>query len=102
VCVFHGYTSSLVCFKLEKQWNNNNKETSSRYHLHYIVIARSDPTFKRLDIVEEYSRNNIAVLNPNNEINVIFLTNQSGYDYASKVIHELDMINYIVTAHYVK
>ena len=86
--------------KLEKQWNikNNNKNTSSRnHHLHYIVIARSDATFKRFDIVEEYRRNNIAVLNPDNEINVIFLTNQSGYDYASKVMHESDMINYIVT-----
>jgi hypothetical protein len=89
--------------KLEKKWNNkndnNNKETSSsRYHhLHYIVIARSDATFKRLDVVEEYRRNNIAVLDTNNEINVIFLTNQSGYDYASKVMHESDMISYIVT-----
>jgi hypothetical protein len=80
--------------RLEKQWNNG---TSSSQHLHYIVIARSDATFKRLDIVEEYSRNNIAVLNPNYEINVIFLTNQSGYDYASKIMHESDMINYIVT-----
>jgi hypothetical protein len=84
--------------KLEKKWNNNNsnKKILSR-SLHYIVIARSDATFKRLDIVEEYGKNNIAVLDPKNEINVIFLTNQSGYDYASKSIHESDMINYIVT-----
>jgi hypothetical protein len=82
--------------KLEKQWNNETS-SSNQHHLHYIVIARSDATFKRLDIVEEYRRNKIAVLNPNNEINVVFLTNQSGYDYASKVIHESDMINYIVT-----
>jgi hypothetical protein len=80
--------------KLEKQWNNG---TSSSHHLHYIVISRSDATFKRLDIVEEYRRNNIAVLDTNNEINVIFLTNQSGYDYASKVMHESEIINYIVT-----
>jgi hypothetical protein len=58
------------------------------------VIARSDAISKKLDIVEEYARHNIAVLDPKNEISIIFLTNQSGYDYASKTIHETEFIDY--------
>jgi riboflavin biosynthesis pyrimidine reductase len=85
--------------KLETLWNkknNSNRKLSSR-SLRYVVIARSDATFKKLDIVEEYARHNIAVLDPKNEISVIFLTNQSGYDYASKTIHETEFIDYFVT-----
>jgi hypothetical protein len=69
----------------------------AKAHIFTSCLLNTLEDFKRLDIVEEYRRNNIAVLDTNNEINVIFLTNQSGYDYASKVIHESDMINYIVT-----
>jgi hypothetical protein len=61
------------------------------------VIARSDYISKKLDIVEEYARHNIAVLDPKNEISLIFLTNQSEYDYASKTIHETEFIDYFVT-----
>ena len=66
-------------------------------HFYYIVIARSDRTFKRVNLLEEYKKNGIAILNPNNKIKVIFLTSQSGYDYAAKTIPESDLVNYIVT-----
>ena len=66
-------------------------------HFSYIVIARSDRTFKRVNLLEEYKKNEIAVLNPNNKIQVIFVTSQSGYNYAAKTIPESDLVNYIIT-----
>ena len=66
-------------------------------NFYYIVIARSDKTFKRVNLLEEYRKNEIAVLNPNNKIKVIFVTSQSGYDYAVKTIPESDLVNYIIT-----
>jgi hypothetical protein len=64
---------------------------------HYVVIARSERTFRTLRVAEEYQKNRISVLDPSNNIKVIFVTTQNGYDYASKIIPESDLINYIVT-----
>jgi hypothetical protein len=69
-----------------------------RYNpFHYVVIARSERTFRSLKIAEEYERNQIVVLDPTNGIKVIFITNQNGYDYVSKRIPESEFVNYIVT-----
>lgn len=64
---------------------------------HYVVIARSERTFRSLKVAKEYQNNQIAVLDPANKIKAIFITNQNGYDYASKRIPESDLVNYIVT-----
>jgi hypothetical protein len=81
--------------ELENRWTNKMKVSSGPCH--YIVVARSESTFKRLNIIEEYKRNRIDVLNPKNEISVVFLTNQDGYDYAVKHIPESDLVNYVIT-----
>jgi len=62
-----------------------------------IVVARSDKTFRRLKLANLYQKNQIRILDPKNGIRVIFLTNQSGYDYMSKFLPESDLIEYIVT-----
>lgn len=64
---------------------------------HQIIVARSEKTFERLKLAELYQKNQIKILNPKNEIRVIFLTDESGYDYVSKSIRESDLIHYIVT-----
>jgi hypothetical protein len=64
---------------------------------HQIIVARSDKTFYRLKLDDLYSKNQIRILDPKNEIRVIFLTNQSGYDYMSKILRESDLIKYIIT-----
>jgi hypothetical protein len=64
---------------------------------HQIIVARSDKTFYRLKLDDLYRKNQIRILDPKNEIRVIFLTNQSGYDYMSKILRESDLINYIIT-----
>ncbi len=61
------------------------------------VVARSDKTFRRLKLAHLYQKNQIIILDSKNEIKVIFLTNQSGYDYASKIIPESDLIEYLIT-----
>ena len=71
--------------------------TKKRKHFSYIVIARSDRSFKSVNLLEKYKKNEIAVLNPNNKIKVIFVTSQRGYDYAAKTIPESDLVNYIIT-----
>jgi hypothetical protein len=64
---------------------------------HQVIIARSENTFKKLQIVEHYRKNRIAVLDPANNERAIFITDQSGFDYASKTIRQSDLIDYIVT-----
>jgi len=68
-----------------------------RSTLCYVVVARYANSMRTVNILEEYRKNNIAVLNPLNNIRVIFITSQSGYDYVSNTIPESDLLNYIVT-----
>jgi hypothetical protein len=70
--------------------------TNSMFH--QIVIARSDKTFRRLKLADLYQKNQIKILDPKNGVNVIFLTNESGHDYASKLIPKSRLVDYIVTA----
>ncbi len=69
--------------------------TNSMFH--QIVVARSDKTFRRLKLADLYQKNQIKILNPKNGINVIFLTNESGHDYASKLIPKSHLVDYIIT-----
>jgi hypothetical protein len=64
---------------------------------HQIVIARSDKTFRRLKLVDLYQKSQIKILDPKNGVRVIFLTNESGYDYFSKFVPESDLIDYVTT-----
>jgi hypothetical protein len=73
---------------------DNMKRNSPHY---YIIIARSESTFKKLEIVGNYLQNKIAVLNPENNIHTIFVTNKSGFDFASKRIEESSLVSYIAT-----
>ena len=62
-----------------------------------IVVARSDKTFRRLNIAGLCRDNQIKILDPKHGIKVAFLTNDSGYEYASKFLPESDLIEYIRT-----
>jgi hypothetical protein len=65
--------------------------------LYCVVVARYANSMKTVNILEEYRKNKIAILNPANNIKVIFITSQSGYDYVSNKIPESNLLNYIVT-----
>ena len=64
---------------------------------HQFVVARSDKTFLRLKLADLYQKKQIKILDTKNGINVVFLTNVSGYNYGSKLIPESDLVDYIVT-----
>jgi hypothetical protein len=64
---------------------------------HQIVVARSDKTFRRLKFANLCQKNQIRILDPKNGIKVVFLTNESGYEYASRFLPESDLIHYVIT-----
>jgi hypothetical protein len=80
-----------------KREDGSNDRVYDRSPYYYVIIARSESTFKKLKIVSNYLQSKISVLNPENKIHVIFVTNKSGFDFASKKIEESSLINYIVT-----
>ena len=69
--------------------------TNSMFH--QIVVARSDKTFRRLKFANLCQKNQIRILDPKNGIKVVFLTNESGYEYASRFLPESDLIHYVIT-----
>ena len=78
------------------------KQISSQY---FIVVARNSKSFQRSGIIESYLKNQITIFNQQpsshrrrlRQRKIIFLTDQSGYDYCSKVIKETDDIFYVTT-----
>jgi hypothetical protein len=70
------------------------KKISSQY---FIVVARNSKSFQRSGIIESYLKNQITIFNQSSQRKIIFLTDQSGYDYCSKVIRETDNIFYVTT-----
>jgi len=62
-----------------------------------IVVARSDRTFRRLNIAELCKDKQIKILDPKHGIKVTFLTNDTGHEYASKFLPESDLVEYIIT-----
>jgi len=86
--------------RLETIMNRKDDSASSVNSMgpyYYIIIARSESTFKKLEIVDNYLQNKIAVLNPENNIHTIFITNNSGFDFASKRIEESSLVSYSAT-----
>ena len=69
--------------------------TNSMFH--QIVVARSDKTFRRLKFANLCQKNQIRILDPKNGIKVVFLTNESGSEYASRFLPESDLIHYVIT-----
>jgi hypothetical protein len=64
---------------------------------HQLVVARSDKTFRRLKFANLCQKNQIRILDSKNGIKVVFLTNESGYEYASRFLPESDLIHYVIT-----
>ena len=72
------------------------KNHANKNPLH-VIIARKRSTFDRLKIVDLYKKKKIKALKEENGIRVIFLTNNAGFQFASKYIKsDNDLIRYIV------
>jgi riboflavin biosynthesis pyrimidine reductase len=63
---------------------------------YFIIVARHAKSFQRSGIIEFYLKNQISIFNQTHR-KIIFLTDQSGYDYSSKVIKESETIKYVTT-----
>ena len=59
-----------------------------------VVVARKKHTFDRLGILDLYRKGKIRVLDEQLQ-KVVFLTNDAGYDYASKHMQESDHVRFI-------
>ena len=70
----------------------NRKRSSSRGT--QVILARKQNTFERLDFLKKYNQGEISIFDSDN--NVVILTNQEGFEYASKVIKPDSQIQYIV------
>jgi hypothetical protein len=74
---------------------------SNKFHrgqeFRQIVVARSDNTLRRLNFADLCMENKIKILDPKHGIKITFLTNESGYEYASKFLPESDLVKYITT-----
>jgi hypothetical protein len=91
------YNDLLKLEDIMKREDNEESSDNRTGPYYYIAIARSESTFKKLEVVDHYLQNKIAVLNPENQIHVIFVTNDSGYEFASKRIEESSLVSYIAT-----
>jgi hypothetical protein len=74
----------------------SRQNNASPPHPYFIIVARSAKSFQRSGIIEFYQKNQITIFNQTLR-KIIFLTDQSGYDYCSKVIKESDLIQYVTT-----
>ena len=78
---------------LQKLNDLNSKQNSHQY---FIIVARSSKSFQRSGIIDAYLKNQIKIFQQCDR-KIIFLTDQSGYDYSSKVIRETNNIIYVTT-----
>jgi hypothetical protein len=91
------YNDLLMLEAIMKREDNEGNSYNRSGPYYYIVIARSESTFKKLEVVDNYLQNKIAVLNPENKIHVIFVTSDSGFEFASKRIEESRLVSYVAT-----
>jgi hypothetical protein len=91
------YNDLLKLEAIMKREDNEGNSDNRSGPYYYIVVARSESTFKKLEVVDNYLQNKIAVLNPENKIHVIFVTSDSGFEFASKRIEESRLVSYVAT-----
>ncbi|MER5174843.1 MAG: hypothetical protein ABJB76_07160 [Candidatus Nitrosocosmicus sp.] len=75
---------------LSKKFVDNNK-------FHFIISIRTFESINKLNFVELYNHNKIAMLNPENNIKVVIITTLEIYNFLSKFIKESSLIFYIIT-----
>jgi hypothetical protein len=64
---------------------------------HFIISIRTFESIAKLNFIEFYKDKKIAMLNPENNIKVIIITNYDIYRYLSKIVEESSLISYVIT-----
>ncbi|MBA3749813.1 MAG: hypothetical protein H0X03_02770 [Nitrosopumilus sp.] len=76
---------------------NLSKKFVDSSKFHFIVSIRSLESLTKSNFIDLYKNNKIAMLNPENDIKVIFITTIKIYNYLSKFVKESPLISYIIT-----
>ena len=77
-------------------WNLSAKLVDHT-RFHFIVSVRTIQSVIGSNFIELYNKNEIAMLNPENKVKVIFITTFEVYNYLSKFVKESSLVSYIVT-----
>ncbi len=77
-------------FNLSQRFVKKNK-------FHFIISIRTFESIAKSNFLILYKDNKIAMLNPENNIKVIFITTHEIYNFLSKIIKESSLISYIIT-----
>ena len=75
---------------LSKKFVDNDK-------FYFIISIRTFESISKLNFIEKYNNNRIAMLNPENNIKVIIITTLQIYKFLSESIKETSLISYIIT-----
>ncbi len=76
---------------------NLSKKFVDYNKFHFVVSIRTVKSVADTNFIELYDKNEIAVLNPENKVKVIFITSFEIYEYLSKFVKESPLISYIIT-----
>jgi len=77
-------------FSLSQRFVEKNK-------FHFIISIRTFESMAKSNFIDLYKNNKIAMLNPENNVNVIIITTYEIYNFLSKIIKESSLISYIIT-----
>ncbi len=76
---------------------NLSEKSVNSSKFHFIVSIRTLKSITNLNFIELYKNKKIAMLNPENNVKVIFVTTLEIYNFLSKFIKESSLISYIIT-----
>jgi len=82
---------------LYKELFNLSQRFVEKSKFHFIISIRTFESIARSKFIDLYKDNKIAMLNPENNIKVIFITTYEIYKFLSKIIKESSLIYYIIT-----
>jgi len=82
---------------LYKELFNLSQRFVEKSKFHFIISIRTFESIARSKFIDLYKDNKIAMLNPENNIKVIFITTYEIYKFLSKIIKESSLISYIIT-----
>ncbi len=76
---------------------NLSKRFVDKGKFYFVISIRTFESITKLNFVEKYNNNKIAMLNPENNVKVIIITTHQIYKFLSEFIKESSLIFYIIT-----
>jgi hypothetical protein len=73
------------------------RKTVDRSKSYFVISIRSVQSVEKSNFLSYYNDNKISMLNPENGLKVIIVTDRRVYDYLSRFVKESDFVSYVVT-----